>query len=76
MLVLEIAILWILVIPAVVVIGLSIAQRVLAAGVTRRRQASPLVWAAGHERDDRVAHAFERRPGHGLPRRPRTLSRR
>jgi hypothetical protein len=77
-LILEIALLWILVIPAVALVGLSVAQRVLAAGTERRRQVSTRARPQAHGRDHRLAPTFTRRPGHRLrPRRPtRSLSRR
>ena len=65
MLLIEIATLWILVIPVTLVAGLYLSGRVLSMRADRRRQAALAIWAGAHDCDARpAARPLTRRPEH------------
>jgi hypothetical protein len=70
MLILEIATLWTLIIPAVLVLGLSVGHRLMAPRADERRRLVRAIWAGAFPCEERDARTLTRRPGHQLPRTP------
>lgn len=77
-LIIELAALWTVIIPAMIVLGLLVAHRVMAPRAEQRRRAVREIWTGAFPCEESDARALTRRPGRRLPAAPQrgALSRR